>query len=161
MNTTRRDALRKIGLAGSLITIPAVAGVMATNRAEAATCSLPAGEPDRALFEAIRDWRVINIAYLGIDGWEDEDCDALSNQQSAAVLRVFDIAPTTLAGLRALCEFGAELMSSQRTVGSDLGAYTPGGSIGVSAPSAEELLITALNRAAATLLPAASEAGGH
>jgi hypothetical protein len=65
MNTTRRDALRKIGLAGSLIAIPDIAGAL-VGRAEAGVCALPAGEPDRALFEAIRDWRVINIAYLGL-----------------------------------------------------------------------------------------------
>ncbi len=76
-------------------------------------------------------------------------------------LRVLDIAPTTLTGLRALCEFGAELMNSQHTLGSDMGAYTPGGSIGVSAPSAEELFITALNRAAATLLPPRRRAPRH
>lgn len=148
-NLTRRAALRSITTTGLAATIAAPAAA-----------SIPAGEPDRALFEAIRDWRAINVVYLGVEGDDWEDIDALSAQHAAAVLRVFDIAPATLAGLRALCEFGAELMSSQHTVGSDLGCYSPGGTIEVAAPSAEELLITALNRTAAALLPASSEAGG-
>lgn len=43
MNTTRRDALRKIGLAGSLIAIPGIAGAL-VNRAEAGVCALPPGD---------------------------------------------------------------------------------------------------------------------
>jgi hypothetical protein len=154
MNTTRREVLRKAGLAGSLITIPAIAGAIVSNRAEAAVCAAPASEPDRALFEAIRDWRAVNVVYLGVEGDDWDDIDALSAQHASAVLRVFDIAPTTAAGLRALCEFGAELMSSQQAVGSDLGSYSPGGTPTTTAPSAEVLLIAMLNRVAASLLPA-------
>ena len=43
MNTTRRDALRKIGLAGSLIAIPGIAGALA-DRAEAGVCAAPTGD---------------------------------------------------------------------------------------------------------------------
>lgn len=43
MNSTRRDALRKIGLAGSLIAIPGIAGVL-VGRAEAGVCTPPPGD---------------------------------------------------------------------------------------------------------------------
>lgn len=46
MNATRRELLRKAGLAGSLITIPAVAGTVINNRAEANECTAPADDAE-------------------------------------------------------------------------------------------------------------------
>lgn len=43
---SRRDILRKVGLAGSLISIPAVAGVVVSSRAEARVCAAPADDAE-------------------------------------------------------------------------------------------------------------------
>lgn len=147
MNATRREALRKVGLAASLITIPAVAGTVINNRAEAAV------RADRALFEAIDDWRRAGEAYRNCGDVDDDTLDELCARDSAAAVKILDTVPATLAGLRALCEFGAEMMETERVIGSTLGDYYPRGTPDDCGPDAEILFITAILRAARTLLP--------
>ena len=98
MNTTRRDALRKVGLAGSLIAIPGIAGAL-VNRAEAGVCALP---PDDPIFALIERHRAAQAAAAPPDEFPDEFPDdalgVLVDAECAAFAGLIDTPPTTLQG---------------------------------------------------------------
>lgn len=71
MNATRREILRKAGLTGALITIPAIAGAVVSNRAEAAVCAAPPVSAHDPLLEAIEEYRAGLAAYDAADELED------------------------------------------------------------------------------------------
>lgn len=94
MRATRRDVLRKAGLAGSLIAIPGIAGTL-VNRAEAGVCALP-DDPIFALIERHRAAQAI----AGKDETEmsDEEIEPFLDAEIEAFGALIDTPPTTLEG---------------------------------------------------------------
>jgi hypothetical protein len=98
----RRDALRKIGLAGSLIAIPGVGGMLA-DRAEAGVCALPPADPIFALIERHRAAQVI----AGNDeiDMSDEEIAPFLDAEIDAFGELIDTPPTTLEGAIAFVSY--------------------------------------------------------
>lgn len=116
MSINRRDVIRKAGLAGSLVTIPVVAGTIA-NRAEAAVCSAPT-DPALTAVAAYREARGAMWAFDGASKhWTgtaeafDAALDAALDEAGRAAVVMLATPPTSVAGLLALVEAIQETQS--------------------------------------------------
>ena len=145
---TRRDVLRKAGLAGSLIRIPAVAGVFADG---ADACSAVC-EPDR-IFAALADWRALSDHFWSLDDVPDAEMNAACAAESTAALHVLTTVPRTLPGLGAFCELGDSMSRAEHGRDDGLMNWSPGYALGGNHDDAETLFMNTLAEAARRLLP--------
>lgn len=140
--TTRRNLLRAAALTPVMATLPALA------------CNAVA-EADPSII-ATRAYMVARAAYAeACNEWaSDEEVDAALQAESRAAIVALSTVPTTPAGLRTFCEFGAWLLRADEA---DLANWFPGNRMaGTDKRSAEEMYFATL-AAAAALLPAAPQ----
>lgn len=136
--TTRRNLLRAAALAPVVAALPALA------------CN---PEADPAIV-ATRAYMAARAAYVAAcDEWaSDQQVEAAGLAESSAAIVALSTVPTTPAGVRAFCEFGAWLLGVDEA---ELSEWFPGHRIaGADQRSAEEMYFTTLNSAARALLPA-------
>ena len=94
---------------------------------------------------AIEAYRAAHRVFT--DAPDDDALESASKAESVAAIAALTTVPTTAAGLRAFCEFGAWLLSVGET---ELHAWTPGD----PERDAEQMYLTTLATAARHLLPA-------
>ena len=134
--TTRRNLLRAAALAPVVAALPALACNAET---DPAIISIRAYKEARALWCAAED---------------DMQLDARGEVESLAAIAALSTVPTTPAGLRAFCEFGAWLLDAGEA---ELGEWFPGRGMDANQLCAEEMYFATLNSAARTFLPAAPQ----
>jgi len=111
-------------------------------------------DPIFAAAEAWRKARADFVATSEREAIDDQRLIALLNEECRQSIKVLRTAPTTLPGLLLFCEMGAEMSRISIEAGGGMGDWTPGGPIGVDAPTGEEMFIEALVKAARALIAA-------
>ncbi|QFR34714.1 hypothetical protein [Ancylobacter sp. TS-1] len=139
--TTRRNLIRAAALAPVIVALPALA------------CN---AEADPSII-AISAYRVARAAYVAAcTEWAtDEEINAACDVECRAAIVALSTVPTTLAGVRAFCEFGTELARESSEISGGLRDYTPGIPLRLlDVPNAEEMFFATLERAMRLLPPA-------
>lgn len=134
--TTRRNLLRAAALAPVVAALPALA------------CN---AETDPAII-AIRAYKEARALWCAAE--DDIQLDARGDVESLAAIAALSTVPTTPAGLRAFCEFGAWLLAVGEA---ELGEWFPGRGMDANQLCAEEMYFATLKSAARTFLPAAPQ----
>lgn len=113
----------------------------------------PTARTHDPVFAAITEYRSAWTAFWGCPSAPDRAMNALCRRHSLATLAALQTMPTTLRGLRAYCEFGAELVARQHQIneGAGLVGYVPGAPRNTI--NAEALFMQTLADATRRLLP--------
>lgn len=139
---TRRDILRKAGVAGSLIAIPGTAGSIASSRAEAGVCEVPADDPALAV---IANFQRARAAWLDADdAMTDEEMSEACRQECRAAIAMLTCQPTTMAGLLAFVETIVAVQAEDDGALGPLADWTPIVPLQLDAPNAEEMFLATL-----------------
>ncbi|TCK30142.1 hypothetical protein EV667_0229 [Ancylobacter aquaticus] len=147
--TTRRNFMCVAAALPVSAAIPdAVSGPLAAGTVDPIFAAIHARRQARARYVACcDDWTIPNEE-------KDPAAKATGDDECRTTITALRTTPTTLAGLRAFGEFGAELAREFAEVGCGLCDYTPGIPLRMlDVPNVEEMYFATLERAVRLLLP--------
>lgn len=141
--TTRRNFMRAAATVPVLVAIPAAASIC---------------EPDPAI-RAIKTYREVRAIYAdAVHRWEsDEEVNSTSRAECVAAVAALTTVPTTPAGFRDFCQFGAWLLSLDEGGDGGLANWWPGDNSdlpSVDVRDAERMYLATLAEAGRAILPA-------